>query len=272
MKTPTNSPQTPWLSHADYGALFAFTCLMYTACFLGMVFILSSIWSPPLTKSLVLLESHSPQAISAYLSTHPAVQSFHFHKHAKGLVSDHDLSDLSDFSARYELPELPHAFTLYAHNTKLETLRSDLHQTFALHLHHLPTSINADKMELSFPLVAFSAWFFILSLYLQYLLTNHLLQKRAHTLILAILYGASTKRLATTLARSILACSGFLTATTLVITQGIFFYGHAASLLPFFTLSLWIAAVSFFALTQLSYCLYLTYYFFHDTINKACYH
>ena len=261
-------------SHPDTGswALFAFSSLLYSATVLSLVFILSSLWNTTLTKSLILLDSQAPKTVIQYLSKHPAVYSWDFFAQSKGLLPEHILANLSSFSETYELPPMPNAFVIYAHSTQINTLSHDLSSTLSLTLHYLPTAISAQKIDLSLTMIITFLWAGALSLYLQYLLTSQIVQKRKPTLILAMLYGASKKRLALALLKPIASNHAHLTSATLVVTATVYFYCQTFMLLPFFPLNLWIWAFFLLIGLQVTHCLYLTYWFFLDTIKQVRYH
>ncbi len=272
--TPPVAEKKSGSSSADTGtwALFAFSSLLYSTTVFSLVFILSSLWGTALTKSLILLDSHAPEAVTQYLSTHAAVHATRFYAQSKGLVPPHVLASLSSFSETYELPPMPNAFVVYVHSSQVDTLNQDLARQFSLTLHHLPTTINAQGVDLSLTLVATFLCGGALSLYLLYLLTSQIINKRKPTLILAMLYGASKKRLALALLKPIASYSAYLTGATLAVTATAYFYSQAFMLLPFFPFSLWIWAFFLLISIQVSYCLYLTYWFFIDTIKQVRYH
>ena len=253
-------------------ALFAFSSLLNSATVFSLVFILSSLWDTALTKSLILLDSQPPETVSQFLSSHPAVHATHFYAQSKGLIPEHAAASLSNFSEAYELPALPDAFVVYAHSAQMDTLNQDIFRTLSLTLHHLPTTISAHKVDLSLSLVTTFLWAGALSLYLQYLLTSQIVNKRKPTLILAMLYGASKKRLALALLKPITSYSATLSGATLVVTATAYFYCQAFMLLPFFPFSLWIWAFLLLVGVQSGHCLYLTYWFFLDTIKQVRYH
>jgi hypothetical protein len=271
---PISATAPPVYLHIDTGswALFAFSSLLNSATVFSLVFILSSLWNTNLTKSLLLLDSQVPEAVTQYLTTHPAVHATHFYAQSKGLIPAPAAASLSSFAETYELPPMPDAFVVYVHSSQMNTLQQDLSRTFSLALHHLPTAISSQKIDLSLSLVTTFLWAGALSLYLQYLLTNQIVNKRKPTLILSMLYGASKKRLALALLKPIAIYSVYLTGATLVVTATAYFYCQAFMLLPFFPFSLWAWAFFLLVSTQASHCLYLTYSFFLDTIKQVRYH